>query len=314
MNLRRINLNLMPVLRELLRTRNVTRAGERLGLTQSATSAALARLRLLLQDDLLIMVGRRMQLTETAERLIAPLEEALAALENVVAAPSFEPAGLERRFVIATADYVSFLLAPGVVRRIAPEAPLSSLQFVDIPANYLARMRMGEIDLLLAPDLGISRQPGMRHAPLIRDRMVCIAARSHAGIGGRLDRRTYLRLPHATFRTGDGNETSFEQHMLHRQHLKQNNIVFVPNFMLLPQIVAETECVALVHRKLAERFAVMAAIRIIEPPLRAPDIEIAMFWTASQDRDPAHRWLRDILTETSGSGRTAPRPRPGIRI
>jgi len=301
MNLRRINLNLMPVLRELLRTRNVTRASERLGLTQSATSAALGRLRALLQDDLLVMVGRRMQLTEAAERLIAPLEEALAALEHVVAAPSFDPTRLERRFVIATADYVSFLLAPGIVRRIARDAPGSSLQFVDIPANYLARMRMGEIDLLLAPDLGISRQPGIRSAPLIRDRMVCIAARSHPGIGKRLDRRTYLRLPHATFRAGDGNETSFEQHLLHRQHLKQNNIVFVPNFMLLPQIVAETECIALVHRKLAERFAVMAAIRLIEPPLRVPDIEIAMFWTASQERDPVHRWLRDVMRRSSGT-------------
>ena len=301
MNLRRINLNLMPVLGELLRTRNVTRASERLGLTQSATSAALGRLRALLQDDLLVMVGRRMQLTETAERLIAPLEEALAALEHVVAAPSLDPAGLERRFVIATADYVSFLLAPGIVRRITREAPHSTLQFVDIPANYLARMRMGEIDLLLAPDLGISRQPGIRGAPLIRDRMVCIAARSHPGIGKRLDRRTYLGLPHATFRTGDGNETSFEQHLLHRHHLKQNNAVFVPNFMLLPQIVAETDCIALVHRKLAERFAVMAAIRMIEPPLRVPDIEIAMFWTASQERDPVHRWLRDILKMASGS-------------
>jgi LysR family transcriptional regulator, nod-box dependent transcriptional activator len=300
MNLRRVNLNLMPVLRELLRTRNVTRASERLGLTQSATSAALGRLRALLQDDLLVMAGRRMQLTETAQRLMAPLEEALAALEHVVAAPSFDPARLERRFVIATADYVSFLLAPGVVQRIAREAPLSSLQFVDIPANYLARMRMGEIDLLLAPDLGISRLPGMRHAPLIRDRMVCIAARSHPGIGKQLDRRTYLRLPHATFRTGDGNETSFEQHLLHRQQLRQHNVVFVPNFMLLPQIVAETECIALVHRKLAERFAVMAAIRLLEPPLRAPDIEIAMFWTASQDRDPVHRWLRDVLKMAAG--------------
>lgn len=302
MNLRRVNLNLMPVLRELLRTRNVTRASERLGLTQSATSAALGRLRLLLQDDLLVMVGRRMQLTETAQRLVAPLEEALAALEQVVvAAPAFDPGNLERRFVVATADYVSFLLAPAVVRRFAREAPRSSIQFVDIPSNYLARMRMGEIDLLLAPDLGISRQQGVRHMPLIRDRMVCIAARGHPTIGKRLDRQTYLRLPHAMFQVSDGRGASFEQTMLYRQHARQNNVVFVPNFMLLPQVVAETECIALVHRKLAERFAVMAAIRLIEPPLRVPDIEIAAFWTASQDRDPVHRWLREILKEAAAA-------------
>ncbi|HKU95286.1 MAG TPA: LysR substrate-binding domain-containing protein [Vineibacter sp.] len=301
MNLRRVNLNLMPVLRELLRTRNVTRASERLGLTQSATSAALGRLRLLLQDDLLVMVGRRMQLTETAQRLVTPLEEALAALEQVVAAPVFDPGKLERRFVVATADYVSFLLASAVVRRIAREAPRSSIQFVDIPANYLARMRMGEIDLLLAPDLGISRQQGVRHMPLIRDRMVCIAARGHPTIGKRLDRQAYLRLPHATFQVSDSNAASFEQTMLYKQHARQNNVVLVPNFMLLPQVVAETECIALVHRKLAERFAVMAAIRLIEPPLRIPDIEIAAFWTASQDRDPVHRWLRDILKEAAAA-------------
>ncbi|HEX2887142.1 LysR family transcriptional regulator [Vineibacter terrae] len=294
-NLRRVNLNLMPVLRELLRTRNVTRAAERLGLTQPATSAALGRLRLLLQDDLLVMVGRRMQLTEAAERLVVPLEEALAALEQAIVPPAFDPARLDRRFVIATADYVSFLLAPAVVRGITRAAPRCALQIVDIPANYAAAMRMGAADLLLAPDLGISRQPGMKRAPLIRDRMVCIGARDHPDIGARLDRRTYLRLPHATFRTGGDNETSFEQHLLHRLNVRQNNVVFVPNFMLLPQIVAETGCIALVHRRLAERFAVMAPIRIIEPPLRLPDIEIAMFWTASQDRDPAHQWLRALL-------------------
>ncbi|TWT05764.1 LysR family transcriptional regulator [Reyranella sp. CPCC 100927] len=299
MNLRRINLNLMPVLRELLRTRNVTRASERLGLTQSATSAALGRLRVLLQDDLLVMAGRRMQLTEAAQRLVAPLEEALAALEHVVAAPTFDPSKLERRFVIATADYVSFLLAGAVVHRIARDAPRCSVQFIDIPASYLARMRMGEIDLLLAPDLGISRQPGVRAMPLVRDRMVCIAARGHPGIGKSLDRRTYLHLPHATFRVSDGNAASFEQTMLHRQHVQQNNVVFVPNFMLLPQIVAQTECIALVHRKLAERFTAMAAIRLLEPPLRVPDIEIAAFWTASQDRDPVHRWLRGILKDAA---------------
>ena len=299
MNLRSINLNLLPVLRELLRTRNVTRASERLGLTQSATSAALGRLRVLLHDDLLIMAGRRMQLTETAQRLVAPLEEALAALEHVVAAPAFDPSQLERRFVIATADYVSFLLAGAVVHRVTRNAPRCSVQFIDIPANYLARMRMGEIDLLLAPDLGISRQPGVRTMPLIRDRMVCIAARGHPGIGKSLDQRTYLQLPHAAFQVSDSNAASFEQTFLHRRHVRQNNIVFVPNFMLLPQIVAETECIALVHRKLAQRFTAMAAIRLLEPPLRIPDIEIAAFWTASQDRDPAHRWLRDTLREAS---------------
>ena len=115
-------------------------------------------------------------------------------------------------------------------------------------------------------------------------------------IGRRLDRSTYLRLPHATFRTGDANEASFEQHLLQRLQLQQRNVVLVPNFMLLLQIVAETECIALIHRKLAERFTVMAPIRIIEPPLRAPDIEVAAFWTTSQDRDPPHRWLRDVLS------------------
>lgn len=128
--LRATNLNLLPILRAVLRHRNLTRAAEALNITQSAVSNSLRQLRAHFGDELLLREGRRLRLTEKAKQLIEPLDAALGAVGQVMAAPSFDPATSTRRFRVATADYVTAITAPEMAALMSREAPGVAVQMI----------------------------------------------------------------------------------------------------------------------------------------------------------------------------------------
>ena len=184
MLLRRHNLNLLPILRELLRTRSVSRTAEIVGLSQSAVSAALARLRETYNDDLLVMVGRRLELTEKGAQLIEPTERACLEVEGLLRPSQFDPSTESRRFVVATADYVTFLLGPALTQMFAERAPNASVYFVDVPSDLQAQILRGAIDVVAVPaDTAVDAEVDLRQG----ERGYFLQARLNVALPG-LDR------------------------------------------------------------------------------------------------------------------------------
>lgn len=297
MTLRRYDLNLLPVLETLLRRRNVTRAGEEVGLSQSATSHALMRLRQQLGDDLLRFSGRDVHLTPRAETLAAPLRGILELLEQLLDLQQFNPAVTNRVFKILTADYMGALVLPKLIGRINVEAPGITLQSTWGRPNIADALHAGEIDIALMPHAH-ALDPDIRSEIVLQDDLVVVASSDNPEIGETLDFATFQRLPHVVFQLDmDRPWPSFADLQLMRQGIELRKTVVVPNFLLLPLIAAETRCVALTHRSLAERMRRLAPIRICNPPFQTEKVEICALWSRTVDLDPGHRWFREVLKD-----------------
>lgn len=296
MLLRRHNLNLLPILRELLRTRSVSRTAEIVGLSQSAVSAALARLRETYNDDLLVMVGRRLELTEKGVQLIGPTEQACMEIESLLRPPQFDPATETRRFVVATADYVTFLLAPTLAQLFAQQAPNASVYFVDVSGDLQSQIVRGAVDVVAIPaDTASGLARDISSAVLFEDDMVVIASRRLRSFEGTLTREIYEASRHARFRMSPKNTATHQDVNFRQLGIEQHDLVMVQQFLSLPGIVETSSTLALVQRRLAERFQRSHEIDIFEAPFALSPISLTAYWGRSVERDPAHAWFRNLL-------------------
>ncbi len=185
--LRTTDLNLLPILRELLRRRTVTGTGQALHMSQPAISEALKRLRLLFGDDLLVRSGRTMQLTPLAHQLVPTIEQALNDLESILTPPPFDPAAVNRQFIIATADSIVLTIGGALVRRLADEAPGMSVQCVDLQWVDERALHSGELDFIIMPQPTVDADgpanptdtAGMDSFLVYEEEFVCIARKGH---------------------------------------------------------------------------------------------------------------------------------------
>lgn len=298
MLLRRHNLNLLPILRELLRTRSVSETSKIVGLSQPAVSAALAKLRETYNDSLLIMVGRKLELTEKGEELILQAERACLEVEALFSPAVFDPFTAQRRFVVGTADYVAYLLAPVVSEILEREAPLVSVQFVDVPPESRLDLARGRIDVVTIPsDTAGYLQDETKGTPLFVDNMVVIASRRHRKFT-ELTMEVYETSRHARFKLNwdalGHLDYSFDAANIHTE-----DQIMVQQFALLPSIVERSGIIALIYRSLAEQFAKMHEIDIFSPPFEIPASTVTAYWWGSKEKDPAHAWFCDLLTRAS---------------
>jgi DNA-binding transcriptional LysR family regulator len=295
MNLAQLDLNLLVALDALLRERNVTRAGETVGLSQPAMSSALARLRRLFNDELLVRVGREYYLTSLATGLEEPLANILLAIEQTVATrPTFDPASDHRVFTIAASDYATFLLIQPLMRHVASEAPGVSIQVLPLEPHSRSSLEAGDIDLLILPS---SVGPDMPSTLLFADRYVCVVSQDHEAVSTSISLEQYLALPGITYGRGVTAIESTGDRSIHHDALSQHLRLTVESFFLMPFLVVGTPLVALVHERLARRLTSAADIRIVEPLFETAAVSETMYWHPRHTSDPAHRWLRDMLKE-----------------
>ena len=290
MLLRSVDLNLIPILRELLKERNVSKAAINLGLSQSATSSALARLRTALDDPLLVQVGRRMELTERAKDLILPVEAASEALEAVWLRTHFDPATAQRRFVIATADYVAMILAPKLIAELRKTAPGVTLQFIDVAPRLVERLRHGEIDFAILPHsvTDVLDLDEVRTTFLFRDEFVAVAGKGRRKADHEDD-------PHITFRmTGNPKSTAADRETAGHEVELPTTFSF-QQFSLLPLIALETDTVALVQKRLAEKMMEYLPLRIVPSSVPTTKLELRAMWSPVRHADPAHQWFLDMI-------------------
>lgn len=302
--LRAVNLNLLPILAELLRCRNVTHAANLLNLTQSTVSGALRQLRIIFDDKLLVQRGREMQLTEKARRLAPEVEQLIDLSRRLFATDSFDPTTAETNFRVATADYMCALVASRISSVFQTQAPKVSLTLSPTPGTSAKELLLGTLDLIVCPDrlpnweaCGLSKDdPDFEHDVFMRDEWVAIQWSGHESAGVQLALEEYCARPHAIYCRTDG-RNAIEQDTLDDLKIHQNNQVFMPYFTLLPQIVAWTNLIAVVPKSLADYYSRSLPIVAFQPPFQMPVLELAMIWTQKRTADPDLKWLRSIIKQ-----------------
>lgn len=298
MNLAQIDLNLLVSLDALLTERHVTRAAERVGLSQPAMSSALVRLRVMFGDELLVRVGREYQLTELALELREPLRQLLQlAEETVQRRPSFEPSTDKRVFTIVASDYSAYMALHPLLRRVAVDAPGVAIQ---IRRGATPELERSEADLKLglwpSPD---PNDAALHHEVLFRDRWVCAVWVGNERVGDRIDLDGYLELPHLVYGNGLSEVRGMADRTVRDLAVERHVQGTVDSFFLLPFLIRGTDMVAFIHERLGRKLAEAHEIRLVEPEFEIPPVAEAMFWYTRNNSDPAHRWLRQQLREIS---------------
>jgi DNA-binding transcriptional LysR family regulator len=304
-----IDLNLLAVLGALLEHRNVTRAGERLSLSQPTMSGALARLRQHFGDALLVRSGREYQLTPMATNLLPAVREALGQVERTLSVPAeFDPATSLRRFSIAISAQ-SILALSGLLRRVHEMAPGVQLDMWPITTALLetGHSLLG-YDVLIAPE-GF-RADGDPEV-LLRDRIVYVADPANPRLrDGRLTAEDLAALPHAAVRLP---QAGLITGALDRLGVTPKVVATTGGWLPLPFLVAGTDLVAAVPERLARRVGGAAGVTVIEPPFGTIELIEAAWWHPMHATDPALTWLRGIVQGSleslaRGRGQLAPDP------
>lgn len=311
MDFRGLDLNLLVALDALFTERSVSRAGERLHLSQSATSGALARLRYTFRDPLLVPVGRTMALTPLAEGLVGPIREFLLQAEFILhASPVFDPAASTRKFRLMMSDYVETVVMTEALPRIQRVAPAITFELLSNDGSLV--LERGEIDLSITPGRYLSKQHPSE--PLFDDDYVCLVWSENTKVQRSLSLDQYLALGHVIVRYGRQRQLpAFDEWF--RERFERRVDVVTTTFNLVPQLLIGTSRIATVHRRLATFYEQYLPLRFVPPPLEIPRLEEFMQWHKSRDPDPGTAWLRSVLKNALNSNASKERrqaPRTGI--
>lgn len=295
MDLHLFDLNLLVALDALLTERNVTRAGNRLNLSQSAMSGALARLRHHFRDELLVPVGRQMVLTPVAEELVKPVRDILLQVRGTLGAkPRFDAATATRHLSLAVSDYVTEILMAGVLRQARTDAPHITFELRPVGRRAAEDLESGDLDFLISPDGYVSSsQPT---DVLFEDTYTCVVWAGNRAIGKTLTMERYLDLGHVVVNVA-GNEppSNYDEQFLRRSNFRRRVEVSVPAFGMAPQLVVGTDRVTTITTRLAAKYAKLLPLRLLPLPIAMPPMVEMLQWHKVREYDPAHHWFRSLL-------------------
>ncbi|MGD0698380.1 MAG: LysR family transcriptional regulator [Trebonia sp.] len=295
--LRRMDLNLVLPLDALLEERHVTRAAESIGIGQPAMSAALARLRRLFGDPLLVRNGRVHELTPMGQSLVEPVRAVLTGLEQMLATtPHFDPGSDERTFTVVASDYVTLILLRPLLERLYDEAPHVAVNVIPVSGATQAELERSQVDLVIMPRELAS--PAMAHFPqrtLFTDRYVAAVWNQHRDVGSTLSREQLTRLRYVRYNATTSGP-AFVDIQLASLGIELNVALTTLSFTLVPWLLPGTSLFAFVHERLVNSTPVRGELRIIEPPVPLLPIEETMYWHPVFHNDPAHHWLRERVT------------------
>jgi DNA-binding transcriptional LysR family regulator len=295
-NLASLDLNLVVALRALLEERNVTRAGERIGLSQPAMSGNLARLRRHFDDDLLARVSGRYELTALGLALLERTATACDLLERVFTSQaSFDHASEEHEFTLIASDYAVAVFGAELARTVHAEAPGIRLRFKQAPTELIDNTEalLSTVDGLLMPHGIIGGFPAVE---LYRDRWVFLVADSNPEVGEQLTLEDLARLPWVTYQRTYDAPAARQIGML---GIEPRVEVSVDSFQLMPLLVADTRRVALIQGRLADRLGGLVPVRVMEPPYEAVPLQEALWWHPVHTHDAAHIWLRETAARVA---------------
>jgi DNA-binding transcriptional LysR family regulator len=298
------DLNLLRSLDALLEEVNVTRAAERLHITQPAMSGALRRLREYFNDPLLVRSGRTMERTPLGHSLRISVRTLLADIQAAVETrPRFDPETSQESLSVAISDYGALVLMPEVLRLLSVKAPKLSCNVHSLSQDSFSQLEKGLLDFVLAADhwqLYANYQPTdeICTAELFQDDFVCVVDKDNEAVGDDLSLELYSSLPHNSVTFGRGIESLVEEAWDTAQ-LNIHVMAKAPDFSSLVLMVPGTPLIATAQRRLCETLSPALPLRILECPIPVQILHETMVWHRRSESDPAHRFVRDIIQEAA---------------
>jgi DNA-binding transcriptional LysR family regulator len=310
-----VDLNLMVAFDALARERSVTQAARRVGITQSAMSHALRRLRDLLGDELLVRGRSGMVLTPRAESLAVPVRSGLVTLGRALSEPArFEPASARRAFCLASPDLFDVLVVPPLLERIRAEAPGIDIRVIPIDERQLgSQLETGEVDVAIIPRIDRAEDeqaegdaPRLLRKKLLHDRFACVIRADHPVLGGKRGRRapaplsleSYAALSHVLV-SPSGEGPGLVDRALEKHGLKRRVALKIPHFYAGLAIVAKSDLILTAPAALARLIPGDLPVVALRPPLRLPGHSINLTWHERFSKDEGHSWLRRLVTEVA---------------
>jgi DNA-binding transcriptional LysR family regulator len=299
-NISGIDLNLLVAFDALMEHKNVTRAARAVNLSQPAMSNALARLRDLFADELLVRSPAGMRPTPRALEAHEAVQHVLAAIDGVFDTSNrFDPAKDARTFRVAMAEDPSLFLLPTLARRVAASAPRIELDVVStsiLPGVEL--VQAGEVEACVAmTPKNLPKE--LRFTPVFRERLVAVVRRDHPLVksakgDGKIPLKDFLAHPHVTLRPSNNAPRRVDD-ALAKIGKERKIAVIVPHFMVLLYLLPGTDMIACVAEKLARRVAPSLGLVLLEMPVRVPAYDVCLVWHRRFDQDRGHMWLRDTI-------------------
>jgi DNA-binding transcriptional LysR family regulator len=289
-----LDVGLLLALEALLSERNVTHAAARLGISQSALSARLQRLRQVFDDDLFVAAsnGRGMVPTTRAIDLHTELEYILTKLRRMVEGPiEFDPAQSRRTFTIAIQENPAAVLAPGLISQVLSSAPGARLSFVHPPRDVYDRLEQGVIDIFVA---GNDKASGdLLRRQLVQDDFLTAQRKGHPRGIGPLDINTFCAMDHVLVSTEGGGFAGLIDEILAASARKRRVAISLQTYALVPLILAHSDCICTLPRRFLKQFA--NALDFFPPPIELPPPKLFALWHSRSRQDSGHRWIREAL-------------------
>jgi DNA-binding transcriptional LysR family regulator len=292
------DLNLLPVFVALMEERSVTRAAERLGITQPALSNALNRLRDMLRDPLFIRERYGMKPTQMAEELAPVIGGMLASIDDVILGQqNFDPAQATRLFTVAPNSYVEFVLIPAIVAQLRERASGIKLRLIPFGNDLIETGAMsGATELVLGRIIDPPDNMVVQH--LMDDGLACVVRADHPDVSDALSQEQYERLKHVNVLPPGRMRAGLFQ-ALEQRGLKREVAVSVTHFLAVPEIVAVTDYCATLPSLICQRLARDPRLKVLPAPVDLGTFPVEMAWHVRYRHDPAHRWLRSLISEAA---------------
>jgi DNA-binding transcriptional LysR family regulator len=300
-NLARVDLNLLVFLHVLLQERSVTKASEKLNLSQSAVSKSLARLRQLFDDKLFIRAPHG--LVPTAQALL--IKEALVPLLNnidgLLAPKTFQPALSDRKFVMALTESVYALLLPSFINGVLSQAPGITLDALPFDKTALSKLQNRDIDFAITGKdiqekdaaLTMLTPKGVIHQELFRDNLCCLVRVDSPLLKRDWQLNTYMEAGHLQVKSGD--DKWLLDYKLADKGLERDIVMTVPDFNCAANVCRVTDLILTAPRRYADHIATLYHLTILPLPFDVPELSYSLFWHEYMEKDLAHKWLRELI-------------------
>lgn len=291
----KLNLDWLEVFVHIYKTQSVSRAAALLGMEQASASMALNKLRQQFDDRLFVRAAGGMAATPRAQSIYPQLLEALARIEAARGKPAaFAPKDAVREFRISMTDISEIIILPKLINHLQKTAPGVVIQAETISADTRQKLASGDVDLAVGflPNL----EAGFYQQSLFEQDFVCLAAKNHPRVQGKLTPRIFLKEGHILVAvTGTGH--TIVDKVLAKQKIERRVVLRVPSFLGVARIVAQTDFLVLVPRLLGMALATQEQVEVLEPPTPLPRYNVKQHWHERFHDDPGSVWLRQTMAK-----------------
>lgn len=293
--LNKIDLNLFVVFDAVYVEKNLTRAGDRLGMSQPAVSNALARLRRVLKDKLFVKTSQGMQPTVLAQQLAEPIQRALDLFNSSLCGVEFDPATSDRVFRLAMTDYGASLLLPELAAHLKVLAPNVSIRVQHLTESTIQKsLESGKIDLAFSSQMRLGA--GFYEKTLYRDQFVCLVRIDHPEVSDTIDVDQYVKLRHILY-APQGGQLGVVDRELAKSGLSLKIAVYAPHVLTIPSIIEKTDYISTIPERLILPYLGGRKLRLLEPPISVPGFDMKQFWHQATANDAPNKWLRGLIAD-----------------